>query len=75
MASLEICSGISILFNEFKDSDGDNWNQTKVFKYFLQHERPCCIKYANTSRRRFVYLIHTDTIYWQSNFKNTSFVG
>ena len=28
------------------------------YKYYLQHERPCCIGYTNSSRRReFVYLI------------------
>ena len=31
MASLEICTGISRLFNEFTDSDGDTWNQITNF--------------------------------------------
>ena len=31
MASLEICTGISRLFNEFTDSDGDTWNQISNF--------------------------------------------
>ncbi len=30
----------------------------KFCMYYLQHERPCCIRYTNSSRRReFVYLI------------------
>jgi hypothetical protein len=31
---------------------------SQPFKYYLQHERPCCIGYTNSSRRReFVYPI------------------
>ena len=52
--------------------------------YYLQHERPCCIGYTNSSRRReFVYLIQHGRecckwlkkrlilwVHWRSNFKN-----
>jgi hypothetical protein len=52
--------------------------------YYLQHERPCCIGYTNSSRRReFVYPIQHGReccrwlkkrlilwVHWRSNFKN-----
>jgi hypothetical protein len=41
--------------------------------YYLQHERPCCIGYTNSNRRReFVYPIQhgREWVHWQSNFKN-----
>ena len=52
--------------------------------YYLQHERPCCIGYTNSRRRReFVYPIQHGRecckwlkkrlilgVHWRSNFKN-----
>jgi hypothetical protein len=52
--------------------------------YYLQHERPCCMGYTNSSRRReFVYPIQHGRecckwlkkllifwVHWRSNFKN-----
>jgi hypothetical protein len=56
-----------------------------IYTYCLQHERPCCIGYTNSSRRReFVYPILQHGrecckwlkkrlilwVHWRSNFKN-----
>ena len=52
--------------------------------YYLQHERPCCIRYTSSSRRRaLVYLIQNGreccrcrkkriilSVYLRSNFQN-----